>query len=485
MRRRRSRSGLIGLTAAVTIVGGFTLLEQSMPSKPRAVSDDISGAPAARQAEPATWETAPATGRRVASLSDAAGPAEPPDGSAEPAVAPGTEPPSATPATAPVDTTQMVEARPGDTPVKLLTRMGVASDEAQAAVRQLSTVWDPRGLRAGQKAAVFMQSDRLLSIRLALAPDRDVVVARDDAGNFIAEDQNRPTHEVQAVGSGTIHYSLSQAGHQAGVPLAVIDEMVRAFSYDVDFQREVRSGDTFTVLYRRIDDEADHPTGKGRLLYAEMVLSGTRLRLYSFTPKGGDPGYYNALGENIRKSLLRTPIDGARLSSTFGMRFHPILGYSRMHQGVDFAAPMGTPVFAAGDGTVTRVGPSNGYGNFIEIQHNEQYATAYGHLSAFAAGLHDGEHVHQGEVIGYVGMTGMATGPHLHYEVHYMGEHIDPLSVKMPAITKLADADLKAFQGQRALIDSDLSELRREQVAGMACGPKTCWNSQGQTASVP
>ncbi|MBV9828366.1 MAG: M23 family metallopeptidase [Alphaproteobacteria bacterium] len=392
-----------------------------------------------------------------------------------------TLPPGATTATASI--AQMVEARPGDSPLRLLTRVGVAPDDAHAAIRKLRTVWNPRDLKAGQKAAVLVQSDKLLSVRLALAPDRDIVVARDDTGGFVAEDQNRPTHDVQALGSGTINTSLSGAASRAGVPAAVLDEMIRAFSYDVDFQREVKAGDSFTVLYDRVDDEFDHPTSRGHLEYAEMVLKGVRLRLYRFTPKDGEPGYFNALGENIRKSLLRTPIDGARITSGFGMRFHPILGYSRMHKGVDFGAPIGTAVYAAGDGVVARAGQVSGYGNYIELQHNAQYATAYGHLSAFANGLHQGEHVRQGDVIGYVGMTGMATGPHLHYEVHYDGVQIDPQSVKMPALTRLAGDDLRAFQAARSGIEKKLNGSRPDLVAGMQCRPGLC--GVAQTVSAP
>jgi murein DD-endopeptidase MepM/ murein hydrolase activator NlpD len=358
-----------------------------------------------------------------------------------------------------------VEARPGDTPLKMLARMGVAPDDAQAAVRTLSTVWNPRDLRPGQKAAILVQSDRLLSLRLALAPGRDVVVARDDTGSFVAEDQDRPTYSVATLGTGTIRTSLSEAASRAGVPIGVLGEMIRAFSYDVDFQREIHTGDSFTMLYERIDDEFGRRTGKGRLLYCEMVLSGTRLRLYRFQSADGEADFYNAIGESIRKALLRTPVDGARITSGFGMRFHPILGYSRMHRGVDFGAPTGTAVYAAGDGIVSFAGRSSGYGNYIEISHNQQYATAYGHLSAFARGLHEGARVRQGEVIGYVGMSGLATGPHLHYEVHLSGEQIDPLSVRMPATTRLAEADLKAFHDARARIDRELGEFRQDLVA--------------------
>jgi murein DD-endopeptidase MepM/ murein hydrolase activator NlpD len=373
--------------------------------------------------------------------------------------------------------TQTVEALPGDTPLRLLTRAGVAPDDAQAAIRILRSVWDPRGLRAGQKAAVLRQSDRLLSVRLPIAPGRDVVVARDDTGNFIAEDQERPTAWVASLGTGTIWTSLSDSASRAGIPMSVVAEMIRAFSYDVDFQREIHPGDTFSVLYERVHDEFGNATGVGRLLYGEMILNGMRLRLYRFTTPDGEIGFFNAIGENIRKPLLRTPIDGARLTSGFGMRFHPILGYSRMHRGVDFGAPIGTPVYAAGDGIVTRFGPASGYGNYIEIEHNQEYATAYGHLSGFAHGLHEGARVRQGDVIGYVGMTGLATGPHLHYEVHDHGIQIDPLSVKMPALTRLAGSELKAFQNTRSAIDRALLEMRRDLIASVA--------EKGQAAAAP
>jgi murein DD-endopeptidase MepM/ murein hydrolase activator NlpD len=335
-------------------------------------------------------------------------------------------------------------------------------------------VWDPRDLKAGQKAAIFVQSDRLLSIRLALAPGREVVVARDDTGGFVVEDQDRPTRSVTALGSGTIRTSLSEAANTARVPIGIVTEMIRAFSYDVDFQREIHAGDTFTVLYQRIDDEFGWPAGTGHLVYAEMVLSGTRFRLYRYQPADGEPGYYNALGEDIRKALLRTPIDGARITSGFGMRLHPLLGYSRMHRGVDFGASIGTAIYAAGDGVVTRAGRVSGYGNYVEIEHNAQYATAYGHLSAFARGLHEGERVRQGEVIGYVGMSGMATGPHLHYEVHYQGAQIDPLSVRMPATTRLAGDYLKAFEAERDQIERQLLELRQDLVAHAMCRADGC-----------
>ena len=261
---------------------------------------------------------------------------------------------------------------------------------------------------------------------------------------------------MPTLGNGTIHTSLAAAADRAGVPPGVLAEMIRAFSYDVDFERDIHPGDTFTVLYDRIEDEfgPSYPArpdglcrdGARRPRDPALPLRAARRRTRLF----------HRDGENTRKPLLRTPIDGARLSSGFGMRLHPILGYTRMHQGVDFAAPSGTAIYAAGDGTVVQVGRVNGYGNYVEVKHNEQYTTAYAHLSAFARGLKEGERVRQGEVIGYVGMTGSATGPHLHYEVHEHGAAVDPQSIKMPAMTRLAGADLKEFEAYRAVVENRL-----------------------------
>ena len=473
MRRRRSRRRLAGLVIGAALLGGgFALLEQSIAPGPEGLRGEMIA--------PSSLATTAKTGEQLARLNPAAALPTPASLTAPVAAAPiAPAEPEPIVAAGPPDTverspTQMVQVRPGDSPVRLLIRMGVAPGEAQAAVRKLSTVWDPRGLKAGQQAAVFVQSDRLLSIRLALAPGRDVVVARDDNGEFVVEDQDRPTYSVTTLGSGAVHTSLSEAASAARVPIGIVTEMIRAFSYDVDFQREIHPGDTFTVLYQRIDDEFGRPTGQGHLIYGEMVLSGTRFRLYRYQPADGEPGYYNAIGEDIRKALLRTPIDGAHITSGFGVRLHPLLGYSRMHRGVDFGAPTGTAIYAAGDGVVTRAGPVSGYGNYVEIEHNAQYATAYGHLSAFARGLHEGERVRQGEVIGYVGMSGMATGPHLHYEVHYQGVQIDPLSVRMPATTRLAGDDLKAFEAERDRIERQLIEGRRDLVAHAACRADGC-----------
>lgn len=443
MRRQRRAVRAAGLMLTAALCGGLYLAHRTMIPQPQTAQRN---------------DTAPRT--RLA---------PPPEASAKVRA-----PESQTAAPSPLPAAATIEARPGDTPLKLLARLGVGPEDAQEAVRLLAHVWNPRDLRPGQRAAVLLQSDRLLSFRLALAPDRDIVIARDHTGDLIVEDQDRPTHEVPTLGGGIIHTSLATAADQARVPPGVLAEMIRAFSYDVDFERDIHPGDTFAVLYDRIEDEFGRPTRLGQMVYAEMVLDGRIIRLFRFAPRDGKPGYFTESGENTRKPLLRTPLDGARLSSEFGMRRHPILGYTRMHQGVDFAAPSGTAIYAAGDGIVIQAGRVNGYGHYVAIKHNEQYTTTYAHLSAFARGLDEGDRVRQGDVIGYVGMTGSATGPHLHYEVHDRGAAVDPQSIKMPTLTRLVGADLKEFEAHRARVENRLIALRQELVAGAVCRGARC-----------
>ena len=181
------------------------------------------------------------------------------------------------------------------------------------------------------------------------------------------------------------------------------------------------------------------------MLFAALTLSGQRRELTRFTPSSGKTDYFDQKGRSVRKTLMRTPIDGARLSSGFGMRRHPILGYSRMHRGVDFAAPKGTPIYAAGDGVVERAGRNGGYGKYIRLRHNGSYKTAYAHLSGYAKGVKRGRRVRQGQIIGYVGSTGQSTGPHLHYEVMVNGKQVNPRKIKLPSGEKLKGADLEAF----------------------------------------
>ncbi len=374
---------------------------------------------------------------------------------------------------APSDRLDMVlRVDKGDTLVKILTDVGIPTADASGAVQAMSGVFNPRRLQIGQTLTVTVQpgsttgdSAQLLKIALRPEAERDVTVKRNDNGDFSAGEVKYQLTKVQVRYATRIDESLFANGVAAGVPVPVLSDVIRAFSYDVDFQRDIQPGDTFEVVAERLYTSDGRFAREGRVLYAELVLRGKRLAFYRYKPDGGDEDYYGLDGQSIVKALLRTPIDGAKITSGFGMRGHPILGFTRMHAGVDFGAPPGTPIYAAGNGTVEFVGPRGGYGNFVMIRHNTTYETAYGHMTGFAKGMAAGVRVHQGQVIGYVGMTGLATGPHLHYEVRKNGTPINPVEFSMPVGPKLAGRELKKFRDYVAAFDH-----HRE---GMPLGPPT------------
>ena len=351
---------------------------------------------------------------------------------------------------------QTVQVQRGDTLITVLVNAGVSHDDAYGAVEALQDLFAPRDLRPGQEIALTFSAPQkqhqgpadfqLVSLSLQPSVDRDLQVMRDMDGGFTAFTVDRPLTQRNVAVRGEISSSLFEATQNAGVPVAVIAAAIKAFSYDVDFQRDIQPGDTFEFVYNRLDDEDGNLAKPGDLLYASLTLSGKTHEIYRYEMSDGFVDYFNPKGESVRKALLRTPIDGARITSGYGMRNHPILGYSTMHKGVDFGAPTGTPIFAAGDGVITKIGPFSSYGNYIQLKHNATYATAYAHISRFAKGLHVGSHVHQGDVIAYVGATGRATGPHLHFEVLVNGSQVNPTSVKLPSGSKLAGADLKKFK---------------------------------------
>jgi murein DD-endopeptidase MepM/ murein hydrolase activator NlpD len=369
---------------------------------------------------------------------------------------------------------QTVQVQRGDTLITVLVNAGVSHDDAYGAVEALQDLFAPRDLRPGQEIALTFSAPekqhqgpvdfQLVSLSLQPSADRDLQVTRDLDGGFTAFAVDRPlTHRNVAV-RGEINSSLFEATQNAGVPFAVITAAIKAFSYDVDFQRDIQPGDTFEFVYDRLDDEDGNLAKPGDLLYASLTLSGKTHEIYRYEMSDGFVDYFNPKGESVRKALLRTPIDGARITSGYGMRNHPILGYSKMHKGVDFGAPTGTPIFAAGDGVITKIGPFSSYGNYIQLKHNATYATAYAHISRFAKGLHVGSHVHQGDVIAYVGATGRATGPHLHFEVLVNGSQVNPTSVKLPSGSKLAGADLKKFKSAVTGMIALKEQLETQQV---------------------
>jgi len=363
----------------------------------------------------------------------------------------------------PPEKKRSLKVRNGDTLMSMILSAGVAREEAHGAVTALRAVYDPRDLRVGQKIHLTLSKDDNLK-EMLLDPNviRQIAVRRDDATSFRAFETKRTLNRRLNFARGVIGSSLYKAAVDRDVPLSVLAELVRIYSWDVDFQREIQKGDRFEVAYERFVDDKGDVVRHGEVIYAKLVLSGAEKPLYRFETKPGRSNYFDDKGHSAKRPLLRTPIDGARLSSRFGKRRHPVLGFSKMHRGVDFAARTGTPIYAAGDGVIVYRGRKGGYGKYIRIRHAGRYNTAYAHMSRYRKGVTVGSRVRQGQVIGYVGSTGRSTGPHLHYEILSNGRQVNPLTVKMPSGIKLGRTALAKFQGNRENIDSLIAGLIRE-----------------------
>ena len=252
--------------------------------------------------------------------------------------------------------------------------------------------------------------------------------------------------------------SLYKSASDQKIPANIIIEFARIYGFQVDFQRDIRKKDSFQIMYETFIDKNDKIIETGNILFANLNLSGENNMLYYFNKKGSE-GHYDKNGKSIKKALMKTPINGARLSSPFGMRKHPIDGFNKMHRGTDFAAPMGTPIMASGDGVVKKAGWCGGGGNCIVIKHNSTYQTVYAHMSKFAKNIRSGVRVKQGQIIGYVGSTGKSTGPHLHYEVIVNGKKINSQTLKLPSGKILRGEERKIFETKKIKLDVLKSEM--------------------------
>ena len=283
---------------------------------------------------------------------------------------------------------------------------------------------------------------------------------RKNKDNFIVKENILKLYKKEVVIKNEIKSSLYSAAIKSKIEPNIIVEFARIFGFEVDFQRDIRKGDWFEILYERFEDDNNIVQDTGKIIYASMFVNGTEINLYNFKDGSGDIGFYDLKGKSIVKSLMKTPINGARLSSSYGMRKHPILGYNKMHRGTDFAAPSGTPIMASGAGKVIRARWCGGGGNCVKIKHNSTYQTVYAHMKSFARGIKEGRRVKQGQIIGYVGSTGMSTGPHLHYEVIVNGKKVNSQKLKLPSGKILKGKTREDFELARIKIDLKLSELR-------------------------
>jgi len=343
----------------------------------------------------------------------------------------------------------------GDTLMDLLVKKAfIPRGDAYQAIQALREVYNPRELNLGHEITVFFQSDtpivdpKFSGVRIEKDIINSVTVNRDNEGHYIVNKEEKVVHRTLKGFKGIIDNSLYVDAKASGVPDAVIINFIKMYSWNVDFQREIHNGDRFEVMYEeyKTDDDKIVP-GKGNIIYAQLSLGGKAMPFYRYQDRNGDADYYDNNGKSAKKTLMRTPVNGARLSSGFGMRIHPILGYSKMHKGLDFAAPSGTPIYAAGDGTIERIGRFSSYGKYIRIRHRAGLKTVYAHMKGFKSGLRRNSRVKQGQVIGYVGSTGRSTGPHLHYEVIINNVQVNPASVKLPTGKALKVKDMNVFRG--------------------------------------
>jgi murein DD-endopeptidase MepM/ murein hydrolase activator NlpD len=361
----------------------------------------------------------------------------------------------------------------GDTVTSILRDQGATPEEAKSIAATLGARGRDGGLKEGQKLRILMApagpGQRLQPYRVIVANDSTVeaVAALSDLGKYVAVDVQSMNTVADAAdnsddddddGSGVrLYQSIYETALRNKVPASVIEDMVRIYSYDVDFQRKVQPGDSFDVFFAG-EDEGATITEKTEVLFASLTVGGETKKYYRFqTPDDSVVDFYDETGKSAKKFLVRKPVSNAIMRSGFGSRRHPILGYVKMHTGVDWATPYGTPIFASGNGVVEKAGWEGGYGKYVRLKHNNGYETAYGHMSAFAKGMEPGKRVRQGQVIGFVGSTGQSTGAHVHYEILVNGRFVDPMRIKLPRGRSLDGPLMASFEKERDRLDAMMS----------------------------
>ena len=345
---------------------------------------------------------------------------------------------------------------------KILKKYQVRSED----IKDISTKLKRRKLSniySGRELSLILKklsdgSNTVVNLNFPISNTSSIEV-RHAQESFTVKENILNLYKREIVVKNSITNNLYSSAMDANIEPNIIVEFARIFGFEVDFQRDIRKGDWFEIYYEKFIDDNNKVRDTGKIIYASMFVNGEEINLYNFEYKN-DEEYYDIKGKSITKSLMKTPINGARLSSSFGMRKHPILGYNKMHRGTDFAAPSGTPIMASGSGTVTRARWCGGGGNCVKIKHNSTYETIYAHMKSFAKGIKEGRKVKQGQIIGYVGSTGLSTGPHLHYEVIVNGKKVNSQKLKLPSGKILKGEARKEFEIKRIKIDLKLSELR-------------------------
>ena len=366
---------------------------------------------------------------------------------------------------------KILTVRAGDTLRSLLVDNGATEAEAEDAIQAFESAYDPARIREGQKLRIAyaptedaVDPSRPVRISLYSEQTHEATIALADHGHFVlaeepsidelaADDQFAESEQSEDLGPATrIYDGIYETALANEIPKRLITDLVRIFSFDVDFQRRTGPNDNMEVLYSMENEDSDQPS---EILFAAINVGGQMKKFYRF--RSADDGYvdyYDETGKSAKKFLLRKPVGNGRFRSAFGYRRHPILGYVKLHTGVDWSAPRGTPIMAAGNGTVVEAGWKSGYGKYIKIRHANGYETAYAHQTGFARGIEKGSRVRQGQIIGYVGSTGLSTGPHCHFEVLVNGRHVDPMRIRLPRGRVLSGDMLAAFDKERERIDA-------------------------------
>ncbi len=359
---------------------------------------------------------------------------------------------------------RIVTITPGDALGKVMQNEGIGSGEVHDIIQAMDEHFDPKDLKVGQDIQMHFEpaadkgAYKLTDMKIELNPLKTLTVSR-DGDDFKSSLEEKEVKDVVQARKAIIKNSLYGSAAKAGIPKSIVSEAIKIYSQNVDFQRDVQSGDTLEVMYETAQTDDGYVADTGNVLFAQLTLSGRKIPLYRYETADGSVDYFGRDGQSTKKTLMKTPIDGARMSSGFGFRRHPVLGYGKMHKGIDFAAPTGTPIYASGDGMIQKAGRFSSFGNYVRIHHNSNLDTAYGHMSKIASGIRSGSRVKQGQIIGYVGTTGRSTGPHLHYEVLVGNKQVNPRGVNLPIGQALAGRDMKKFKATVSEVDNQFASI--------------------------
>ena len=356
------------------------------------------------------------------------------------------------------------EIKKGDTIQKILQQYKIHNNEIQTVIKQYKKYGNPNQLLVGNKIEITVEKklpenkNSILKFSVPITKSTTIEITKDTENQIVAKKIITKLYKKKILSENIIRKNLYSSALEADINPDIIIEFARIFGFEIDFQRDIRKSDYFKILYEKYFDENGEFIKSGSILFAHMSVNGREISLYKF---GDDKnyGYFDINGKSVEKALMKTPINGARLSSSFGMRKHPISGFTKMHQGTDFAAPMGTPIMASGTGTVTRAKWCGGGGNCIKIKHNSTYETIYAHMKSFAKGIKVGKKVRQGQIIGFVGSTGMSTGPHLHYEVIINGQKVNSQKLQLPSGKVLKGDEREKFEIHRIKTDVLIAEI--------------------------